>query len=141
MTTLDDLRPALFSYLTADSSIAALVGTRVYPVKAPEDETRALIVYSRISGIGDHTLRGVGGLARPRLQIDCWAPTPDVAAQLARLVKARLDGFRGAIGTGDSPSVSVAVRGMFLADERDDYDDVAKQYRTSLDFMIWFVER
>lgn len=147
--TLQDLRPGLRAYLLADSNISSIVGgARVYAIKLPQGETRASIVYSKISGIGDYHLQGPSGLARPRIQIDCWAPDadgiagPDASAALGRLVKERIDGFRGSMPYGsDSPQASVEVLAAFLDSEREDYDDTAKLYRTSLDYLIWFRER
>lgn len=140
--TVFDLRPALRAYLLADGQISAVVASRIYPTKLPQGTTLASIVYSRISGVGDHHSQGASGLARPRMQIDCWASTVDGADTLGRLVKARIDGFGGAMPYGsNSPQDEIAVQGVFFQSERDDYDDAAKLHRVSQDYVIWFEER
>lgn len=140
--TVADLRPGLRAYLLADSSIAARVGARVYPVLLDQGETQDSIVYSRISDVGDHHMQGPSGLARPRMQIDCWSRTADGAASLARLVKGRIDGFRGAMPYGPgSPQDAIDVKGVFFDAARDGYDDTLKLHRVSQDFFIWFSER
>jgi hypothetical protein len=141
--TLADVRPGLRAYLLADSGISALVGgARIYAVHLPQGETQASIVFSRISGLGDHHMQGPSGLARPRLQIDCWAASIDAAFALSNMVKERIDGFRGDMPYGaNSPQDLITVRGVFFDSEREDYDDTAKLYRASCDYFIWFLER
>lgn len=136
-----DVRPGLRAYLLADGAIAALVGTRVYPVILPQGVTATSIVYSRISGQGDHHMQGASGLSRPRIQIDCWSLSADHAASLALAVKERIDGFRGAMPWGaSSPQDSAEVLAIFFESERDDYDPDSKLYRVSHDYLVWFRE-
>lgn len=151
--TLQDIRVGLRAYLLDDATIAASVDSgasaspryRVFAIKLPQGEARASIVYSRISGQGDHHMQGASGLNRTRIQIDCWAPLAagaDAADLLARQVKERIDGYRGSILWGDdSPEEAIVVQGIFFESEREDFDDVAKMYRSSKDYLIWFEER
>lgn len=141
--TLADIRSGLRAYLLADGTISGLVGgSRIYPVKLPQGIILASIVYQRISGQGDNHMQGASGLSRPRLQIDCYAPSAMAAAQLADLVKERIDGFRGEIEYADtSPANSVKVQGVFFDNESDDYDAAAVLYRTRRDYLVWFEER
>lgn len=136
-----DIRAALRAYLLADSTIASLVGTRMYPVKLPQGTALASIVFTRVSGLSGVTSSGREGLSRPRVQIDCWAPTMDAAATLADRVKERIEGFKGAIQWDEnSPGNQVTVQGVFFDSEREDYDDTAKLHRVSHDYLIWFEE-
>lgn len=132
--TLADIRVGLRAHLLSDAAITAIVVDRVFPLKMPQGVTQASIVYARISGQGDHTMQGASGLARPRIQIASWAPSADVADALARLVKARIDGFRGQMG-------GVAVQGVFFDSEGDQYDDTTKLYGVRHDYFVWFEER
>lgn len=132
--TLADIRVGLRAHLLSDAAITAIVVDRVFPLKMPQGVTQASIVYARISGQGDHTMQGASDLARPRIQIASWAPSADVADALARLVKARIDGFRGQMG-------GVAVQGVFFDSEGDQYDDTTKLYGVRHDYFVWFEER
>jgi hypothetical protein len=136
-----DLRPALRKHLLDDPAISATVGQRIYPMVLPQGIVSSSIVYTRISGIGDHTYQGPSGLNQPRYQIDAWAATIDGAFSLADAIKERLDGFRGTVNYGADPVQSVVIQGAFFADEREDYDAGSKLYRVSRDYMIWFEER
>lgn len=140
--TIADIRVGLRAYLLADSAIAAMVGARVYPVKLPQGQTQPSIVYSRISGQGDHHMEGASGLARARIQIDCWAQSADTATTLANLVKERIDGFGPGTMEWDenSPGNAIAVHGVFFQSERDDWDETAALYRMSRDYHVWYKE-
>lgn len=143
---MKDIRLALFSFLMADSGIYAAVegnktrqqgGSRIFPIKLPQGTKTASIVYTRISGAGDYHMEGESGLSMPRYQIDAWAPTADAATALANLIKDRISGYRGVMGTGPA---AVTVQGVFMADEREDYDDAVQMSRMSRDYFIDHVE-
>ena len=138
---MKDIRPALRAFLLADASISALVTTggisRVYPVKIPQGVKAACIVYSRISGTGIYHMGGDSGLAMPRFQIDAWGLTGDAATTLANLIKDRLSGYRGVMGSGGA---AVTDQGVFMAAEMEDYDDTVQMSRMSRDYAIDYEE-
>jgi hypothetical protein len=134
---MKDIRPALREFLLGDAAITTVVGTRVFPIKIPQGVTAASIVYTRISGDGDYTMQGPSGFVSPRIQIDAWAGSADAAANLANLVKDRLDGYRGVMGSGGG---AITVHGVFIADQREDYDDAAQLHRSGRDYFIHHLE-
>lgn len=136
---IKDIRPALRAFLLADGSVSVAVGgSRVFPVMLPQGETRDSVVYTRISGVGDHHMTGPSGLNRPRIQIGAWSKTADGAASLADLVKQCIDGHSGAMGAG---GIAVDVQGVFFDSERDLYDDGAKLHGVIRDYFVWYEER
>lgn len=134
---MKDIRPALRAFLLADAGIAAIVSTRVYPIKIPQGVKLASVVYSRISGQGIYHHGGDSGLAMPRFQIDAWGLTGDAATTLANLIKDRLSGYRGVMGSGGA---AVTVQGVFMAAEMEDYDDAVQMSRMSRDYFIDYEE-
>jgi len=140
--TLVDLRVGLRAYLLADSAISTQAGgNRVYPVKLPQGQVQPSIVYTRISGLGDHHSQGASGLNRVRVQIDCYAQAADTADLLARRVKERIDGFRGSMEWDEgSPGNAVVAQGVFFDSEREDWDEASGLYRVSHDYFVWFEE-
>lgn len=131
---MKDIRPALYSFLLVDSTISGLVGgERIYPVKIPQGVKKTSVVYTRISGEGDYAMVGPTGYVRPRIQIAAWAPTANEADTLARAVKARIDGYSGAMGSGAS---LVQVQGVFQADMREMWDEAAQLYGVMRDYFI-----
>jgi len=135
---MKDIRPALRSFLLGSPQIAAIVVARVYPIKLPQGTTAASVVYNRISGAGDYHMQGLSGFAKHRYQVDAWAPTAEVATTLADLIRDRIDGYQGPMGADSPPTIE--VQGVFMADQREDYDDAAKLHRVSRDFFITFSE-
>lgn len=127
------LEEGLRTYTLAGSAVAALVGTRMYPRMLPQTPTLPALVFQRVDTRRLHDLAGPDGLPRPRMQITCWATLPLGAANLAAVVRARLDGYRGAMGT-------VAVESCLLVGERDVTDAEAGRCGVALDFMIQYQE-
>lgn len=139
---IKDIRPALRAFLLADAQVSAMVGgARIFPLKLPQGVREPSVVYSRITGFGDHHMAGASGLTRPRFQVDAWAESVDAATRLADLVKDRLDGYRGPMTVPGSPPETVAVQGVFFETERESYDGDAELYRISRDYLIWWEER
>ena len=138
---IKDIRTSLRGYLLADTGVAALVGTRIYPRVLPQGVRDPAIVYNRVSMLGDHHMLGASGLVEVRMQIDAWADTADDAYDLAVAVKERIDGYRGEMQSVASPPDVVFVQGCFFANARDDYDANRQLYRESWDYMLHYGER
>lgn len=140
--TLADIRPALRAFLLADNAISQAVGSnRIYPEVMPQGEQRPSAVYNLISEVNDHHMQGASGLVMQRIQIDCWATRPDDADNLARLIKGRLDGFRGVMGGGGSPDAGVRVMGAFADVARSRHESEPELFGIERDFLVWFAER
>jgi len=137
---LKEIRAGLRAFLLADSAIAAEVGgERIHGVKLPAGTLPGpTIVYHQISEDTDRTLDGPSGLVISRMQLDAWAETSDDAHRLGLLVKERLDGYRGPMGSGVS---LVQVQGVFSEDARADYDSSANLHRVSRDYFMSHEER
>lgn len=136
---LKDLYPALRAFMLADSALSAAVsGVRIHVDEIPQGQIAASVVITEISNIGDHHNEGPSGLSRPRVQITSWAQDRDVARALSLLVKERLDGYRGVMGSGPA---AVIVQGVFFDSSRWLKDDTAKLFGRSQDYFINFEER
>ncbi len=129
-----NIEEALYSHLTNDAGVSALVGNRVYPLMAPQDAALPHLVYQRISSPRLRSHGGPSGLAHPRFQITATAGSYSAARSLANAVRASLDGFRGTMGGG------VSVGASFLDNEADGYQDVADTYTVRLDVILWHQE-
>ena len=129
MSIASDLR----TFLLADATLGGLIGTRLYPLKLPQDPTVPAMTFQWISGQRAHAADGAVGLASPRVQFDCWAETYLEVESVFEALRKRLDGFRGTAGAS-------RVQGAFFETERDDYEDEARLYRRSADFFIWHEE-
>jgi hypothetical protein len=134
---------ALRTYLLTKTGITDLIGTggnaRIYKDKIPQKNTTwPVLTYRTVSTQQEHDLSGACGMARPRIQLDCWHETSVGAEALAEAVRNALDGYTGAMG---SATVSVAL----LEDTQDFYrpnEDGSDNgvHQISLDFQIIHLE-
>lgn len=90
---------AIFTKLTTiPAATQALVAARIYPSLLPQDPTLPAITYQRITTGRVRSLSGLSGLAFPRLQLNCWATTPEGARAIAAAVRADLDNIGETVG-------------------------------------------
>lgn len=123
--------------LAANAGVQAVIGTRIYPVLVPEDVTYPCASYQVISDVPLYLLAGSVALETKRIQIDTWSGgasnatyTAVKAAQAA--IRAALESFRGPLPDG------TIVAGIFVANAIDSFEQDARSYRTSTDYMVTF---
>lgn len=143
------IKGAIYEHLADDASIAALVGTRIYPGGAPHKDDRIAdtgaafpyIIYGRTSNQHVRHMTGASGFAQPRFEVTCWDTDDLVVEELAEHIRNRLDHFRGTMGTVSTADVRVAM----LDSDSDglvsptDADDLPIHSRV-LEFLIWHTE-
>ena len=133
-----DIRPALRIFLLGYAPInSAVGGSRIYAVKMPQGVVADSIVYNRVSGGGTYIMDGLSGFTIQRFQFDVWSSSVDSANTLADHIRDRMDGYRGNMISG---AVTIQVHGIFMIDQRDDYDDTVQLTRMSRDYSIAFKE-
>jgi len=121
---------ALFSLLTANSDVAALVGTRVYPVKMPDDPQLPAISLQVADGDRGDSLEGSDGLASELVQIDCWSRDMDQVKDLAKKARAALRGYRGTVA-------GLTIGGILGWRETDLFDEDAEIFHVSCLCRVW----
>ena len=63
----------IYRHLSTSATIVGLVGTRIYPLRAPQNPTFPFIVYQRISCVPEYGMDGFHGLSNVTVQIDAYA--------------------------------------------------------------------
>lgn len=124
---------ALRSFVLADAAIAALVADRVYPLTLPQGVTLPAMTYQVVFGEHPVIHDGPQGLARARVQFDCWAERYSETVAIAGALRTVLNGYRGAMGA--IPDVVAKVAG-----ELDGWEPDVRAFRKTVDFQIWYVE-
>ncbi|MBA2627184.1 MAG: DUF3168 domain-containing protein [Gemmatimonadales bacterium] len=121
--------------LLTDPTVGALLKGGVHPLILPQGTTAfPAITYQRIATVRVRSQEGPSGLARPRVQVDCWAKKFDQSAELGAAVRHRLDGYRGPVpGSEDVQSIE-------LVTDREEYDPQALLHRHSADYYVWHEE-
>ena len=132
------IETALYSILSGDSGVSAIVGTRIYPKVIPQLASLPAVSYQEITGMREHTMDGPVGMVRSRWQINCVADSYSALRALADAVRKALDGYC------DTAS-STKIDACFLDNENDGLDSLpdvkgSKRYTKILDFIIWFQE-
>lgn len=64
----------LYDYLKNRVGVAALVGTRIHPVKLPQGSTLPALTFQRISDVPEYS-HGGGMVREPMFQVTAWAGT------------------------------------------------------------------
>lgn len=127
------LETELRTYTLAGTAVAAMVGTRMYARKLPQNPTLPAISFQRIDNRRLHDMDGPDGLPRPRMQLNCWGTTPAEAADLAAVVRQRLDGFLGTWG-------SINIGSCLCVGDKDIDDPQTGRVAVAQDYMIQYTE-
>ena len=69
MTLLAELQ----TYLKENVGVAAVVAGRVFPQVAPTDADFPYITYQQLTNNSEHHMLAAAAIARPLVQINCWA--------------------------------------------------------------------
>lgn len=125
---------ALYAILAAAPGVSALVGTRIYPDRAPDAFVSPYIAYQLISGARDQTQESAVSISTQRFQIDCIASASSAAAKiLAAEVKNVLHGYTGTIA-------GVKVDYINAFDGPGGFSETTKVYRRIVEIVVLFVE-
>ncbi len=131
------IEKSLRGALLGNATVAALVGTRIYPMILPQARVwpGPSLTFQRISTTSPVALTGETGPERMRVQIDSWDDSWTGVRALAIAVKNALQGFAGALGGGEE------LFGVFMDSQRDFFESEVGpsgegMYRVSQDFFV-----
>src|SRR5438876_532130 len=90
---------AIYSILSTDTAVAALVGTRIFPNLAPEAvKTFPLLVYKGESAELDKTMAGTSNFGKQQVTIAILSQSYAAMATLGVKVVSAMVGSKGIIG-------------------------------------------
>lgn len=78
---------AVFNLLSNHAGVSGLVGSRIYPVKLPQDPTYPALTYFRVSGLRHSVMCNDTGIVEKRIQISSWADSYAGVNALAEQVR------------------------------------------------------
>lgn len=112
------LRSAIYAELVGDAGVAALIGTRLYPKKAPSSAPplSARVTYELLQEDRQPHLGGPSLLLTATFLFTAWGSTDIIADDVSEALRSAIDGKRGTIGTGGN---TATVQKVFLTDRRD----------------------
>lgn len=123
------IEAALYTKLTGDSAVAALVSARVYNTRLPQKPTYPAVAYARISTGETMAHDGPVGYETARFQIDSYAQTFSEARALADAVRDCLNGLHATVG-------GVVIHAVILDNEFSDWGDLLDIWRITQDFIV-----
>ena len=126
---MSDVETAIKSILTG--KLAAVIGTRVFPLTRGTCSTFPAVVYSRVSTAPAHTHDQPGGFAKARFQLDSYGSTFAQARSTANQVRQALSGGHNVAGQRLA---------ALLVNELDGFEPETNIYRIMQDYMIGYQE-
>jgi hypothetical protein len=127
---------ALYTYLSTESGVAAIAGTRGFPNVVPQDQNYPAWAYQQISGDDLMPHDGPTNFNFARYQITCVAESYIEAQDLALAIQVALDGFTGLMGGGSG----VTIYYCHCDDITDGYNTGTQTHTTRLDAFLRFSE-
>ena len=125
---MPDVETVIVTRLLAYEGLAALVGTRVYPLLLPQSPTLPAVTYQRIDAPREERFGG-DPVAYPRFQIDSWAKTYAGAKAVATQV-------RGALQLWRTTATDPQIMDSDIESDEDLYEPDTGLYRVRADYII-----
>lgn len=113
-------------WLKANSTLATLISSQVFPQVAPANSSLPFLTYSTVTDIPATGLGGSTGLKFARVRVNCFATSYSQAKQLGALVRSTLDGNGSATwettfdGFDDETRTHFCVVDVLVADDDDE---------------------
>lgn len=124
---------SLYAELAAHAGVAALVGTRIYPVSLPQTPTLPAVTYRLVSQPTDHVFTETASdVKMANFRIQCWDTSYKAAGTLGTQVEAALDAFAGVLGGAGGYRCWIT-----LTNAIDLGDDATSWKRRILEFEVW----
>lgn len=126
-----DVIADIIDVLLGDAGVAALVGTRIYPMIAPDGTTEPFIRIMLNKSKIEYSASGEVGLYHDELQIDVIANTYKSARDVDSAVRSALSGYHSTLGSWD-------IVGVFLSDASDGFVEIIDQFIASTSFDVFY---
>lgn len=106
----------IYALLNNDSAVGALIGTKIRPMKAAQDDDYPYLIYESISKPSLQSKDGNTGWYKMRYQLSMLATSLSTVQSIAEAVRVALDNQSGTIA-------GFEVQNITFEDERDLFND------------------
>lgn len=133
------LEAGLYSLLTGDATLAALIGTRLFPVMVNEHDMPvnagdpSCVSYQVVAGSTTYTLEPTQYSDR-RIQFDIWSVKYSDSKSIAQAIRNVLSGYSGVLTDGTQ------VLSALQENEIDDFESDSRIFRVMSEYRIRFIE-
>ena len=118
------IESSLYTALSQDAGVSAITANRIYPLVVPTASALPAIDFAFVGGSVQGTFDG-RGLAKMRVEVNCWGDTYADAVKLRSAVIQALDGYTGCGFT------------CRMIAPHDLFDHDLEQYRAIVEFYLW----
>ena len=125
---------AIYTQATTHAGLSALISTRAYLGRGPQNPTLPILVFMRVSSEREHAMGADANPTHARFQLMAMAGDADEARGVADQVKLAFDRWSGTV---DGTVIQSTLRG---GADLDLYDDTTKTYMALVDFMVHYEE-
>lgn len=122
------IEESLYSVLSSNAALAALVGTRISPARSVERGERPCVTIHQVTGNYNYTQDGVDANVEDWWQFDAWAGTYD---EMRAVAQAIID----ALHAGSSPASFHA----FVDQRQDFFEDDTRVHHGVVIARVWWV--
>ena len=120
----------VFGRLSAVTEVTNLVGTRIFPNKAPQNTQTPYIVYETFDGVRHSQMGSDADITEPRVSIHAWSQGYQEGIDIQAEVRIALKRFRGTVA-------GVVVDDVFsIAGGSDLWDPAVTLYHSIRDFRV-----
>ena len=121
----------LFATLDAHPGLSALTGSRIYPLKAPQNATLPYVLYTMITAIPTPAMGDDAPVTQYIFTLESIGSTYGESKQVAAQVRDCLQRYVEGNGADQ-------IRSTHLTSETDLYDDTVEYYRTEQNYDIYY---
>lgn len=121
----------IYNRLAGTAEVAAIVGTRIYRIKMPDNPTLPAITYQTLSHAPTESFDGFSGLRSPVMAIDCWARSAGAVQDLAEKVRIAFHGYKGTAS-------GITVQNILDWSHYDLYDVETDVYHVACRCRVWY---
>jgi len=109
---------AIYNILTNVTAVTDIVGTKIYPEIAPQNESQPYIVYSVVSNSPTDTKEENGNVDEASIEVYCFNTKYSTAIDLGVAVRAALERKNGTFGGVKIQSINYTNEQMDVNPER-----------------------
>src|SRR5438128_56604 len=91
------IEDSLYTLITTDGTLSTLLGTRVYPIKMPDNPLLPALVYTSVGSMHAIVTSGRAGWSESNYHIDVWDRTFASIQALLDALRLRLQGYFGTV--------------------------------------------
>lgn len=106
------LGKAIYSILSNDTTLSDMIGTSIFPVRAPQRTARPFVVYRENNTVPTNHADGAAPKDLKSLQIDIYSATYTEAHEIADQIRVLLDAYAGTVA-------GVKIRQMWFSTQDD----------------------